>query len=200
MALITNDSFLTISSGIYSAEVKIKGSRFIAHAVFTPDRDQAENEYQRFKKKFYDATHNCFAYRIAGDVFRYSDDGEPSGTAGRPIFQVIEGRNLFQVLLVVTRYFGGTKLGTGGLIRAYSQAANTVLAEVRIVKKIIFSEFEIQTAYEHLREVKDIISRHDGKIDHIDFTDMVVVYCRVPAGKTEFFRSDMIYQVKIREM
>ena len=103
MALINNDSFLTIASGVYSAEIKIKGSRFIAHALFTPDREQAEAEYQQFKKKYYDATHNCFAYRIAGDIFRYSDDGEPSGTAGRPILKVIEGRDLFQILLVVTR-------------------------------------------------------------------------------------------------
>ena len=200
MSLITNDSFLTISPGNYSAEFKVKGSRFISHAVFTPDRYQAEAEYQKYKKKYYDATHNCFAYRIAGDIFRYSDDGEPSGTAGRPIFQVIEGWDLYQILLVVTRYFGGTKLGTGGLIRAYSEGAQAVLDKVPVIKKIIFCEFEIMTSYEHLREVKDIISRHQGQTDHIDYTDTVVVSCRIPAGKKELFRADMIYQVEIREL
>jgi uncharacterized YigZ family protein len=200
MSSITDDHFLTVEPGLHSSEIKIKGSRFIAHVIYVPGREKAEAEYESIKKNFYDATHNCFAYRITKDMFRYSDDGEPSGTAGRPMLQVIEGRDLLQVLVVVTRYFGGTKLGTGGLIRAYSEATRTVLDQTRIVKKIIYRHIKLHTGYEHLREVNDLISRHEGKIDKVDYADQVVVYCRIPAGRVSLFQSEMIYKVDITEV
>ena len=114
---------MTVSDKIHSTELKVKGSKFIASIIHSDNKFIAEKKYQEFKQKYYDASHNCYAYRISENDFRYSDDGEPSGTAGLPIFKVLENNEIFEALLVVTRYFGGTKLGTGGLARAYSDAA-----------------------------------------------------------------------------
>ena len=123
-----SDTYLTIG-GYARAEIKIKGSRFIAEAMPVARVEAAEKEIAAVCKREFNATHHCTAYRIGpnGDVFRYNDDGEPSGTAGIPILRQIDGRSLTDTLVVVTRYFGGTKLGTGGLIRAYGDAARQVL-------------------------------------------------------------------------
>ena len=103
------------------------------------NKQQAETVYANIRRKYYDATHNCFAYRISPDDFRYSDDGEPSGTAGRPIFQVLENKNLTQTIIIVTRYFGGTKLGTGGLSRAYADTASEVISKTKLDVKTIYA-------------------------------------------------------------
>ncbi len=110
-------SYLTLAAAV-SLEDVIKGSRFIAHARPVPGVEAAERIIQDISSAYTDATHNCWAYRI-GDVYRFSDDGEPGGTAGRPMLEVLTQRGLDRVVAVVTRYYGGTKLGTGGLIRAY---------------------------------------------------------------------------------
>ena len=120
---IEPDYYLTIQE-TSGAEIKIKGSRFIGIISPVADKVNAEKILIEIRKEFRNATHNCFAYRINSQEFRYSDDGEPSGTAGRPILSMIDKYQLQRVVLVVTRYFGGTKLGTGGLIRAYSQSAD----------------------------------------------------------------------------
>jgi uncharacterized YigZ family protein len=126
-------------AGENKTEIKVKGSRFIAHATAARDRDAAESYIDHISKRFFDATHNCFAYRIGtGDsvLTRFNDDGEPSGTAGKPILQTLESLQLTHSVVIVTRYFGGTKLGTGGLVRAYSNAAKTVLenAKIRVIQ------------------------------------------------------------------
>ncbi|MFQ5771632.1 MAG: IMPACT family protein, partial [bacterium] len=128
-----------------TAELTIKRSKFIAHASPTSATQSADKYIAAISKQFQDAKHNCFAYKIGtGDAasFRFSDAGEPSGTAGRPILRAIENRNLTNVVVVVSRYFGGIKLGAGGLSRAYHSAALTVLDKANIIEyhpRIIFS-------------------------------------------------------------
>ena len=150
-----------------SEELVVKGSRFIAHADTVSAQEQAENYVAGISAKFHDATHNCFAYKIGlGDqaVFRYSDAGEPSGTAGRPIYQAIEARDLTNVAVVVTRYFGGTKLGTGGLIHAYSEVALGALqrAEVTIHYPLVNVSHRID--YQFTKADHQLVGRFSAEI------------------------------------
>lgn len=144
------DSFWTVESKL-TTEIKIERSRFIGTVVPVVSRQLAEDEYEAIRRQYYDATHNCFAYQVgleAKQEFRYSDDGEPSGTAGRPIHDAILSRNVTDVLVVVTRYFGGIKLGTGGLARAYRQSADDALGEAKVIEKLIMQPFSIRFAHD----------------------------------------------------
>ena len=123
------DTFITIDHND-RAEIKVKGSRFIAESFLADTLEAALVKLDSVRKREFQATHHCYAYVLGMTLapqFKYSDDGEPSGTAGRPIYDLIVGRSLTNLLVVVTRYFGGTKLGAGGLVHAYSDAARAVL-------------------------------------------------------------------------
>jgi len=120
-------------------EERVKDSRFIATAAPVSDEKEANTFISEIKKEFHDASHNCSAWRIGRgnkSIYRYNDDGEPSGTGGRPILKAIEIRELSDICVVVTRYFGGTKLGTGGLSRAYGQLATELLKKSEIKKNM----------------------------------------------------------------
>ena len=155
-------------------------------------KEDAEQAYIKIKKKYYDATHNCFAYRIDANIFRYSDDGEPNGTAGKPILQMIDGRNLSEVLCVVTRYFGGTKLGTGGLIRAYSDAAKEALDKSITQKKIRSKKIKIMFNYDLENSVRNLLNKYQGKLDTSDYTDHIEMYILIPESKTINFKDGLI--------
>ncbi|MCH8275985.1 MAG: YigZ family protein, partial [Bacteroidetes bacterium] len=131
------DTYLVLASEA-RAELKVKGSRFIAVAIPVKNQKQADDAIRQIRKRDYGATHHSTAYRLGSnaDVFRFNDDGEPAGSAGKPILRQIERRELINTLVVVTRYFGGTKLGTAGLIRAYGDAASLALDQARIQKVI----------------------------------------------------------------
>ena len=128
-------SYKTVKKDAF-AEIEIKKSKFIAHRAEIKSEDEAETFIKQTRKKYYDATHNCSAYILNSDrgIRHSSDDGEPSGTAGKPILDVISGAGLSDIIVVVTRYFGGTELGTGGLVRAYSGAAAEVLKNAAVVE------------------------------------------------------------------
>ena len=168
-------------------EIKVKGSKFIASIVPARTKTQAENIYLKLKKKYYNATHNCFAYRIDALEFRYSDDGEPSGTAGKPIYQVLEGKGLHQVLCVVTRYYGGTKLGTGGLIRAYSNAANEALSLLPLKTLVRTIQLELRFSYDFENLIRKLLSDFRGSIQQSDYSDKIKMLVAVPASKTNSF-------------
>ena len=121
--------FKTIKKEIETS-VTEKKSKFICHIYHVESVEEAEEKLDEVRKKYHDARHNCYVYRIAdGDISKASDDGEPSGTAGVPMLNILNGNNLSNVLVVVTRYFGGILLGTGGLVRAYSLATTTAIEE-----------------------------------------------------------------------
>lgn len=128
-----------------------KGSKFIGHAVPVQNEEEAELELQNLRKTYYNATHNCYAWLIGTGTdirYRYSDDGEPSGTAGKPIFDMLCKHNLTNTLVVITRYFGGTKLGKGGLVKAYSQSADMTLSEGNIITHNVGVKIIISCSYE----------------------------------------------------
>ncbi|MGP1611617.1 MAG: YigZ family protein [Catonella sp.] len=128
-------SYKTVKKDAF-AEIEIKKSRFIAHIAEVKSEEEAEMLIKQVKKKYYDASHNCSAYILNSDqgLRHSSDDGEPSGTAGKPMLDVIAGAGLVDVIIIVTRYFGGTELGTGGLVRAYSGAAAEVIKTANVIE------------------------------------------------------------------
>ncbi len=170
-----------------SAKITIKGSKFICHIFPAESKEKAEEIYARVQKKFYDATHNCFAYRISQDIFRYSDDGEPSGTAGKPILQVLEGAELFEVLSVVTRYFGGTKLGTGGLIRAYSEATREALQKLTITEKIRTRTLTLQLDYGLENLIYHYLDLWAGKLINSVYDKKILAEIQLPQSNVTPF-------------
>ncbi|MBE2188626.1 MAG: YigZ family protein [Desulfobulbaceae bacterium] len=153
------DVYYTVKNTVRNA-IKVKSSDFIASVCPVSNIEQANNELTKIKAEFYDANHNCFAYKIGvrGDLYRYSDDGEPSGSAGKPIYFSIGKYNYTDILVVVTRFFGGTKLGVGGLVRAYSEAAESAL-ELCIREPIYLTEtFEIRCEYTDVSTIKRLIA------------------------------------------
>jgi len=153
-----NDTYKTIvsaSEGIY----KEKSSKFLAFAIPVNSVEEIKEIIKEYRKKYFDARHVCYAYILGHERtdFRANDDGEPSGTAGRPILGQINSRNLTNVLVVVVRYFGGILLGTGGLVTAYKEAAADALDQAEIVEKTVDEQFTIHFDYILLNDVMRII-------------------------------------------
>jgi len=176
----------------YSAEIKVKGSRFLATVVAVASVKDAEQRYAEIAKKYYDATHNCYAWRVAADTFRFSDDGEPSGTAGRPILQAIEGSELLEILVVVTRYFGGTKLGTGGLLRAYGDAAALALKDVPRKTKIRVEQIALRFDYALEKTVRHLLDNFGGRIAASDYSAGVKMEVLVPQSRIDDFKDQLL--------
>jgi uncharacterized YigZ family protein len=161
-------------------ERRIKRSLFIGSLSRAVNAEAAETGLQEVCTDFHDATHNCYAYRVDENQFRFSDDGEPSGTAGAPILKMIDKYNLLQSLLVVTRYFGGIKLGSGGLARAYSQCAEETIQKTGLRKFIRYQPLRLQYPYNFTRQVHYIISKYAGIIDDSEFTADIISQVRIP--------------------
>ena len=150
-------------AGPLSHEIeKVRGSRFLADVRPVATREEAEEFVAQVREAHRDATHNCFAWRLGLDpeAVRYSDDGEPSGTAGRPIANEIHGRGLTNVAVVVSRWFGGTKLGTGGLIRAYGAAASGALDRARVLERPVTAPLTVSFAYGATGKVQGVLAAH----------------------------------------
>ena len=155
----TYNMLATRGDGLY----KEKGSKFIAEAFTVMSEDEAKAAIAEIKKKYFDARHHCYAYMIGPDkkTFRSSDDGEPSGTAGKPILNQILSKDVTNVCVVVTRYFGGIKLGTSGLINAYKTAARDALDNAQIVEKTINEFYSLEFEYPLMNEVMRIMKEED---------------------------------------
>ena len=149
----------TPGEGLY----KEKGSKFIASAFTVMDEDEAKRAIAEIKKQYFDARHHCYAYMIGPDKanFRSSDDGEPSGTAGKPILNQILSKNVTNVCVVVTRYFGGIKLGTSGLINAYKTASREALDNAQIIEKTVDEVYSLEFGYPLMNEVMRIMKEED---------------------------------------
>ncbi|KAA3610014.1 MAG: YigZ family protein [Calditrichaeota bacterium] len=173
-------------------EIKVKGSRFLCTVIPCASKKEAEEEYAAIKKKYYDATHNCFAWRINQEEFRYSDDGEPSGTAGKPILQAIDGKELKEVLCIVTRYYGGTKLGTGGLIRAYGDSTVQALTNTPIKIKTHWAEVNIEFDYTFENLIRRTLAEFNGKIEDSDYSEIVKMRLALPQSVCDSFKSKIL--------
>lgn len=162
-------------------EFTVEKSVFIGHAKPVETEEEAREFIDEMKQKYKDATHNVWAYTIgeAMNIQRYSDDGEPQGTAGIPTLEVIKKEDLRNVAVVVTRYFGGVKLGAGGLVRAYTKGAKIGLEAAKIVEKQPFAEVHISVDYTLLGKIQNELANKEYTVKEIEYTDSVniIVYC-----------------------
>lgn len=157
-----------------SAEITEKKSKFICNVFHVESVEEAEEKLNIIRKKYHDARHNCFVYKVVEEgAFKASDDGEPSGTAGVPMLNIVNGRNISNVLVVVTRYFGGILLGTGGLVRAYSLATTTALDSATIIKQEEGLEAEFLVDYKELEEVKYHLKNRGIVISKMEYAEKV---------------------------
>ncbi|WP_031515031.1 YigZ family protein [Desulfofalx alkaliphila] len=157
------------------SEIVIKKSRFIASVSPVNNEEEAANFIQQIKEEHKQATHNVFAYVINEQIQRYSDDGEPSGTAGRPVLEVINNKGLVKTAVVVTRYFGGIMLGAGGLVRAYTEAAVLGIEEAGIAVKTLHQQLHITVDYNLFGLVKKIIEQNQGRHVEIAYEQHVKI-------------------------
>ncbi len=166
------DQYKTIK-GPSEGSYKEKGSKFLAVAIPVTDVDSAMAELEKIRKQYHDARHHCYAYRLGpeGEEFRYNDDGEPSGTAGRPIYGQLLSTDVTDCLVVVTRYFGGTKLGTSGLINAYKTAARDAIESAGYRIMTLMDSIEIRFPYEMMNDVLRVIKGEGAKIREQEYAE-----------------------------
>lgn len=187
------ENFLSIHSN-QSYSLTINKSEFIGHAFYVESVDEAEKYISEIREKYKDATHNCFAYIIGVDklIQKYSDDGEPSGTAGIPMLEVLRKKDLTNCLVISTRYFGGILLGAGGLVRAYTKSIVGVLEKSKIVRKELFYNLDIVLDYIFLGKIENILKNFDLKILNIEYLEKVKINLSVRKDKFERLKNIMI--------
>ncbi len=181
---------------------KDNGSRFIGLAYPVETEQEVKNILAGLRKQYHDARHHCYAYRLGykGDVFRSSDDGEPSGSAGRPILGQIQSAGLSDVLVVVVRYFGGVKLGIPGLIRAYKTATADALSQARTVEKIAGVWFRLRFGYASMNSVMKLLKEMDLPQRAQDFGQECSLEVRVRLSALETFREKLGSAIKLEEI
>lgn len=164
-----------------SDEFVEKHSRFIGYCKPVKSESEAVEFINMIKKKHWDARHNCYAYSLReGQVRRYSDDGEPSGTAGIPMLDIITKSEAVDVVVVVTRYFGGVLLGTGGLVRAYSRGCKIALEAAQVVEMRLCCECEISCSYTRYGKLNTLIIDNGGIVDDVEYADDVAIKFHIP--------------------
>ena len=179
--------FKTINRDITS-EIVEKKSKFIANIFYVETVEEAEEKIKEIKKKYFDARHNCFAFSIYtknGIVNRFSDDGEPSGTAGSPMLNILTSKNLTNVVVVVTRYFGGILLGTGGLVRAYTGAMQEGLNNIEEIYKDIGLEIQIEIVYSDLEKCKYYLKQNNIGISDIKYEKNILLTMEITKEKLD---------------
>lgn len=186
-------SFKTINQRA-EAEIVEKKSRFIANVLPVSSEEEALNFIAGIKKQHYNARHNCFAYVISKDIpiIRFSDDGEPSGTAGKPILDVLLGEEIENAVIVVTRYFGGTLLGTGGLVRAYGKAAKEGILAAKIVEMDTYIKIFISVDYSLIGKIQYEITNNGHILIDTDYTDLVKFSVYIKSEFVEQFVKNII--------
>jgi len=187
------ESYHVITETAYG-EIVEKKSRFIAAMAPVGSEEEALAFIESVRKKHYDARHNCFAFILGedGKTERCSDDGEPSGTAGRPMLEVLRGVGLTNVVAVVTRYFGGTLLGTGGLVRAYTQALQEAVSVCRIITMRRGVRYSITADYTLTGKLQYLFAKREITIEDTVYTDKVAFYVLVPFEATGAMEKDII--------
>ncbi|NLZ73386.1 MAG: YigZ family protein [Bacteroidales bacterium] len=171
------------------AEIIEKKSRFIATVRPVESEEEAQAFIEEMRKKYWDATHNVFAYQIGerNQIQRFSDDGEPSGTAGLPVLDVLKGEDLKNTAIVVTRYFGGTLLGTGGLVRAYGRCAKEGVLEAKIIEKVLYAVYHVVIDYSRLGKIQYEILQMGHVIQDTVYTDSITLITFVEEKAEEAF-------------
>ncbi len=173
------ENFISIKENV-KVEIVVKKSKFICNLLIVNTQEEAENSIKQLKKKYFDARHNCIAYRVLEDekiIEKSSDDGEPSGTAGGPMLNILQKNNLCNVLVVVTRYFGGILLGTGGLVRAYSDATLEAINNSEMIEKCMGQEAEVEIEYNNLENFKYYCKKNNIIIENFVYSD--IIFCKI---------------------
>ena len=171
--------FKTIDENV-SAEIVEKKSKFISNLYYVESMEEAENIIKQVNKKYFDARHNCYAYSIMnenGIISRSSDDGEPSGTAGSPMLNILQKRELINVLVIVTRYFGGILLGTGGLVKAYSEATILAIDNAELVTEERGYELEVVLQYQDFDKFQYYCQKNNIEIVNVEYDEKI--RCRI---------------------
>lgn len=198
------ESFISIKENI-ETEIVVKKSKFICNLIKIDTQEEAENIIKKIKKKYHDARHNCVAYRVIENekiIEKASDDGEPSGTAGGPMLNILKKNNLCNVLVVVTRYFGGILLGTGGLVRAYSDSTLKAIDLAEKNEKCIGEEAEVQIEYNYLENFKHYCKKNNIFIGDFVYSD--IIFCKIQLQENsklrliEDFEAKKINLIKLR--
>ena len=189
------EKFKTILEKNTTAEIIEKKSRFIANLFYVETPQEAENKIKQIKKKYYDAKHNCFAYiTLNGNEIqkKCSDDGEPSGTAGAPMLEILEKQSIYNVVVIVTRYFGGILLGTGGLVRAYSDSLKEAIKKSTLVEQEPGYEAEIKLPYADFEKFKYYCNKNNINIIKSEYSDFII--CKIEVNDAEKNRLEIEFR------
>ena len=167
--------------------IVISRSKFITTLIPITSQEDAQEKLKIIKKKYSDATHNCYAYISSENAQeqKFSDDGEPQGTAGAPILEVLKKKKVYMTLAVVTRYFGGIKLGASGLVGAYSSCVASAIDKAKIVEYKESIEIIVNTDYSTYKKLQEIIENNEGKVLNIDYSDNVVINAVIVDNKID---------------
>ena len=187
------EEFITILDR-QSTEIVEKKSKFIANIIHIENIDEAEQVIKEVRKKYHDARHNCIAYRVMNDgqiIEKSSDDGEPSGTAGGQMINILKKNNLCNLVVIVTRYFGGILLGTGGLVRAYSDVTLQVIEKCTKIIKIDGLELIIELDYSNLENFKYYCKCNDIFVKNIDYSENVKIKIEMEKNRKKHFLDDI---------
>lgn len=187
------EEFVTIKDSS-SAEIIEKKSKFVANIFYIEKVEEAEEKIKQIKKKYYDAKHNCIAYRVMENeriIEKSSDDGEPSGTAGAPMLSILQKNNLCNVVVIVTRYFGGILLGTGGLVSCYSNATINAISNSEKITKCQGIEAEVELEYNNLEIFKYYCKNEYIKIINIEYFDKIICKIQIELNKRDKMLQDI---------
>lgn len=183
-------AYRTIRTAAESEYVE-KKSRFIGQIMPVGSEEEARGFIEQIKKKHHDARHNCWCYRIHDGSVRYSDDGEPQGTAGQPMLAVFEREGIENFVCVVTRYFGGILLGTGGLTRAYAKSAKDALDAAGTAVCRVWDALTVDCPYALFEQIKLKLSAHGGVVDSMEYGAGVILHALLPEENTQAFSADL---------
>lgn len=176
---------MLIPKGRSLETIEIKKSRFISIGIYVSSAKEAKEIIKKTRKEYPDSSHvvHAFLSGPSADIFGFSDDREPSGTAGRPVLEVVKGSGITNIIVLVVRYFGGTKLGTGGLVKAYTEAAQKVLESLPVQELVTKVQFKIDLTYDLYDQIIKILNLHSAEFEEPVFDTMIHIFGKIPEQK-----------------
>ena len=184
-------------SAASETEYTVNRSRFIGRCFPVTEEAEAQRILEGIRKQHWDATHNCYAYRLRSGAARYSDDGEPQGTAGLPMLEVLNKRDLLDVLVISTRYFGGILLGTGGLVRAYTRSASDAVDAAGVLHMLPCTGFRLRVEYPYWNGVQSVFARF-GALERTDYSDAIDCVFRCRSDRADAFLKALTERTEAR--
>ena len=185
--------FQTIKKNVENVLLKEKGSKFIGFAYPVNSENEVKEKLNHLYEQHPKATHHCYAYRLGinGENYRANDDGEPSGSAGLPIYNQLLAHQVTNVLVVIIRYYGGTKLGVGGLVKSYKESAKLTLEQAEIITKELESEIEIRFKFSQQNQIFTLLNKYDAKILNFDAQEICIIRANVKMAKKESISDEL---------